>query len=74
MFYNTEPLDHGLALYRAELQQADRVRFRQSTGTGWDLSKAREIVRQAAEWLWQWYGREDERCIELTPACEMMYG
>ena len=71
MFYNTEPLDHGLALYRAKLQQADRIRFRQSTD--WDLSKAREIARRAIVWLARRYDREGELCAQgLTPACEMM--
>ena len=73
MFHNTEPSDYGLALYLAKQQQAERVRFRQSTG--WDLSKAREVVRQAAEWLARRYDREGELCAQgLTPACEMHFG
>ena len=73
MFYNTDPLDHGLALYRAKLQQAERVRFRQTTG--WNMSKAQGFVRQAAEWLARWYEREGELCAQgLAPACEMLTG
>jgi len=76
-------LDYSVERYRDNLREAERRR----TGVyeGWYLfniweflyrrtAKAREVVRQSVEWLWQWLDREGERCIELGPACELNYG
>jgi hypothetical protein len=72
MFYNTEPRGDGLTLFRAKQEQAERIRFRQSTG--WNLSRAREFVRQAAEWILWSNPRHAELCLRFEPACEMPFG
>ena len=62
--------DYALDRYRETLRYAERRRL--WAGTGWRASKAIEALHQAAEWLWQWFDREGERCIELGPACELV--
>jgi hypothetical protein len=78
-----QQLDYGIERYKDMLRDAERRRTGVYEGwylidvweaLHWRTAKAREFVRQASEWLWQWFEREGERCIELGPACELNYG